>query len=284
MVSGLTRDALLGWMHGVDTGPFSTLGVGERIAYPNQESMATLAAAAAVTARVGIMSTVTVLPMHAAVHVAKQAATIDVLSAGRFTLGVGIGGRDEDYRALGASFDRRLQTLDAQVAVLRGVWRGEPAIEGVGSIGPAPVQIGGPRILAASMGPKSMARSARWSDGVAGFDMGADATAIGAAAAAYTQAWNDAGRSGRPFLQSSAWFGLGKDAPSKVPEYAFRYLQIFGDDIATMLSGLQKLTSANAVRDALRAVADHGIDEFILAAVDADLDELRRVTDVVASL
>lgn len=52
MAAGLDRDALLGWCRQIDDGPWSTPAVGERIAYPNQELFATLAAAAAVTERV----------------------------------------------------------------------------------------------------------------------------------------------------------------------------------------------------------------------------------------
>ena len=284
MVVGLDRATLLDWMRGVDAGPFSTLGLGERIAYPNQELMTTLAAAAAVTERVGVMATVSVLPMHSAVLVAKQSATIDVLSHGRFTLGVGVGGRDEDYRALGASFARRLPRLDEQVATLRSVWRGEAPADDVHPVGPMPVQAGGPRILASSMGPKSTARSVRWSDGLAGFDMSADPAAIGANAAAYSAAWTDAGREGRPFLQGSAWFALGDDASESLPDYAFRYLRIFGDDVAHMLAGMQRLTSPAAIRDNLRAIADQGLDEFILAATSADIDDLHRAADIVSSI
>jgi hypothetical protein len=134
------------------------------------------------------------------------------------------------------------------------------------------------------MGPKSMARSARWSDGLAGFDMSADPQAIGAAASAYTAAWRDAGRAGRPFVQSSAWFGLGPDAPETVREYAFEYLSVFGDDVARALAAMQRLTSPAALHDALRAIADHGIDEFVLAATSADVVDLQRAADVVASL
>ena len=107
MVPGLTRDVLLAWMRGVDAGPFSVLAAGERIAYPNQEMMTLLAGAATVTERVRIEATVSVAPMHSAIHLAKQAATIDVLSNGRFVLGVGVGGRDEDYRAMERPFTRR---------------------------------------------------------------------------------------------------------------------------------------------------------------------------------
>ncbi len=284
MVPGLDRDTLLSWMRVADEGPFSTLGVGERIAYPNQEMMALLAGAATVTTRIGLMASVSVAPMHSPVYVAKQAATIDVLSHGRFTLGVGVGGRDEDYRALDAPFERRHQRLDDHIATMQRVWRGESAVDGVGAVGPTPVQPGGPRVLTGSMGPKSMARAAKWAAGIAGFDMGCDPAAIGGASSAFAAAWMDAGRSGTPWLQNSAWFSLGATAPESVPSYAFNYLQIFGDDIARALAGLQKLTSVSAVRETLKTIADTGLDEFILVATTADVDDARRAADLVNSL
>jgi alkanesulfonate monooxygenase SsuD/methylene tetrahydromethanopterin reductase-like flavin-dependent oxidoreductase (luciferase family) len=284
MVAGIDRATLLAWMRAVDDGSFSALGCGERIAYPNQEMMSLLAGAATVTERVGLVATVSVTPLHPAVYVAKQAATIDVLSGGRLTLGVGVGGRDEDYRALGASFARRHAQLDEQVRVMRAVWAGDAAIEGVGPVGPAPVQPGGPRVLSGSMGPKGMARAARWADGLAGFDMAGTAEGVGAAAAAFGAAWRDAGRSGRPFLQSSSWFGLGVDAPKQVAEYAYGYLRIFGDAAARSLAAVPTLTSHAAVGDCLRAVADTGIDEFILVATSPDVHDVQRAADIVAAL
>ncbi len=284
MVAGLDRATLLAWMRAADDGPFSILGCGERIAYPNQEMMSVLAGAATVTERVGLMATVSVTPLHPAVLVAKQAATIDVLSGGRFTLGVAVGGRDEDYRALEASFARRHQTLDDQVGIIRSVWAGESPLDGVSAVGPTPVQSPGPRILSGSMGPKGMARAARWADGLAGFDMGGDAAGVSAANAAFVAAWRDAGRAGMPFLQSSAWFGLGADAPQHVSRYAFEYLRVFGDDVARSLASIPKLTSAVATGEALRALADTGVDEFILVATTADVDEVKRAADLVASL
>jgi alkanesulfonate monooxygenase SsuD/methylene tetrahydromethanopterin reductase-like flavin-dependent oxidoreductase (luciferase family) len=83
MVAGLDRQTILEWCRRIDAGPFSTLAAGERIAYPNQEMLTTLAAAAAVTERVRIATTIVVLPMHGTGLVAKQLATIDVLSGGR---------------------------------------------------------------------------------------------------------------------------------------------------------------------------------------------------------
>jgi len=144
MISGVDRDATIEWCRRIDGAPFSTLALGERITFPNQELFTTLAAAAVLTERVRLMSTLVVLPMHPAIEVAKQAANIDVLSGGRLTLGVGVGGRDEDYRALEAPFDRRHQRLDEQVALMERVWAGEPPFDDLAPVGPPPVQAGGP--------------------------------------------------------------------------------------------------------------------------------------------
>jgi len=284
MVPGLTRDVVLTWMRGVDAGPFSVLAAGERIAYPNQEMMTLLAGAATVTERVRIEATVSVAPMHSAIHLAKQAATIDVLSNGRFVLGVGVGGRDEDYRAMERPFTRRHARLDAQVATMRRVWDGRSPAEGVEPVGPPPVQAGVPPVLAAAMGPKSMARAARWADGVAGFDLAADASGIAAGFRHFERAWAEAGRAGTPFRQTSFWFGLDAGAPARLHDYAYRYLRIFGDAAASALAGLASASSPSAVRDCLTALADAGCDEAILVATTAELDELARVTELVAGL
>ena len=75
-----------------------------------------LAAVAALTERVRLWTTIVILPAHDEVAVAKQMASVDVLSDGRLTVGVGVGGREHDYRAINASFARRWQRMDEQVA------------------------------------------------------------------------------------------------------------------------------------------------------------------------
>ena len=153
-VRGADRAAILEWCRRVDEGPFASISVGERIAYPSHELVATLAFAAAATERVRIVSTVAVLPIHDPVRFAKQMATIDVLSDGRLTVGVGVGGRDQDYAALGVPFEGRFARLDEQVDVMQRVWRGEVVVDGLPPIGPVPVQAGGPPLLTAAMGPE----------------------------------------------------------------------------------------------------------------------------------
>ena len=166
---------------------------------------------------------------------------------------------------------------------MRRVWRGDAPLEGVGPVGPAPVQDGGPPVLAAAMGPKSMTRAARWADGLAGFDIAADADGIGKGFRRFEAAWAAAGRTGRPLLQTSFWFGLDADAPARVRDYAFRYLRIFGDDAAHTMAGLASATSTPALGDRLTAIEDTGCDEVILVATTPDIADLHRAADLVAS-
>ncbi len=171
-----SREQALAWIRGIDEGPWAGLAVPERITYPSHSWSVQLAAAAALTERVRLWTTIVVLPAHDAVQVAKDLASVDQLSSGRLTVGVGVGGREHDYRAVGASFERRWQRLDDQVATMRRIWAGEPPFPGADPVGPPPVQAGGPPLVAGVMGPKGLARAARWADGV---DDGASVIGVG---------------------------------------------------------------------------------------------------------
>ena len=140
----LSREILLEWFHRIDEGPFSTLSCGERMVGSSVDMMATLAAAAAVTKRVRIAPSLYVLPMHPAIKVAKHAATLDLISGGRTTITVGVGGRLQDYRAMGSERHRPQAKMEEQVAEIRRIWAGEIPFEGAEPIGPRPVQPGGP--------------------------------------------------------------------------------------------------------------------------------------------
>jgi alkanesulfonate monooxygenase SsuD/methylene tetrahydromethanopterin reductase-like flavin-dependent oxidoreductase (luciferase family) len=125
-----------------------------------------LAAAAALTERVRLWTTLVVLPAHNAVQVAKDMASVDRLSDGRLTVGVGVGGRRQDFEAIGGDFGHRWQRMDEQVATMRRIWAQEPPFEGSDPVGPPPVQVGGPPLVAGVMGPKALARAAQWAVGV----------------------------------------------------------------------------------------------------------------------
>ena len=91
------------------------------------ESMATLSFAAAVTTRIGLGTSVLVLPLRQPVVIAKQLATLDVLSGGRLTLGVGAGWLVEEFDACNVPYRQRGDLLDEAIGVLRACWASAPA-------------------------------------------------------------------------------------------------------------------------------------------------------------
>lgn len=281
MVPDLTRADLLAWMRGIDQGPWSSLACGERLAFPNPEMMVSLAGAAAVTERVRIAFTVVVLPLHRTLLMAKQIATLDVLSGGRVSVAVGVGGREEDYKAAEAPFEKRMGRMEKQVAQLRQAWAGEVVLEGVNPIGPKPVQPGGPEILAGSLMPKSIRRVSRWADGISGFSFAPDPNEIGGAFEVARAAWKENGRPA-PRLVTSFWYALGPKAREQMDLYVERYLNFFGPDAAVSVAAMCSAVSPQALRDVVGRIRDLGTDELILVPTTADADELKRTEDALA--
>jgi probable F420-dependent oxidoreductase len=98
-----------------------------RIAVPSDadwlDPLVALAFVAATTSRIRIATGILLLPQHNPVLVAKQAASLDVLSRGRFLLGIGIGWSSEEFAALGIPFRGRARRAREYVDVMRTLWR-----------------------------------------------------------------------------------------------------------------------------------------------------------------
>ena len=277
------RDELLAWCRAIDEGPWSSLAVPERVTYTSHSLMVQLGAAAALTERVRLWTTIVILPAHPAAQIAKDAASVDRLSNGRLTVGVGVGGREHDYRALEASMERRWQRMDDQVALMRRIWAGEPPFEGADPVGPPPVQQGGPPLVAGVLGPKAMARAAKWAGGVddSSTVTSIDATAFAGVVERIRSAWKDAGRDEPPHISASLWYALGDDAQERVRGYAYDYLKIFGDDFATAMADSADCASPQALQDAVTAAAEAGCDELFLVPTTADVTELDRTREAL---
>jgi alkanesulfonate monooxygenase SsuD/methylene tetrahydromethanopterin reductase-like flavin-dependent oxidoreductase (luciferase family) len=276
------RTEVLEWCRRVDEGPWSSLAVPERITFPSHSMIVQLSAAAALTERVRLWTTIVVLPAHDAVEIAKQMASVDRLSDGRLTLGVGVGGREHDYRAIGAPFGRRWQRMDEQVAVMRRIWSGEPPFEGADPVGPPPVQPGGPPLIAGSLGPKSVARAARWADGVDGaWTLDGDEATVRSAFDVVESAWKDAGRTEKPHLSTSIWYALGDGAEDRLRRYAYDYLRIFGEEAGQYGAQAVACFTPEALRRAVDSIRAAGADELFLVPTTVDPAELDRTREAL---
>lgn len=286
-IEGADRETLCTWIRRVDAGPFSLLATGERIASPFLDLMGVLSAAAVLTERVTIEALISLAPLHNPVILAKQAATIDVLSEGRFKMGVGVGMREYDYELAGKSslFPNRLDALDETVVSMRRIWQGNYSLpKGAPPLGPRPVHPGGPELFASSLGPLSMRRAARWADGFAGFHMGPNLRQIDTVFSQFRAAWSDSERPGEAPLQMAFWFGLVDDAPRRVQRFARDYLTIFGDKFAQEQSQKCTATNQERLRATLTGLRDMGCGTAILTPTTASLDELSAAEDLIASL
>lgn len=268
---------LLSWARRADAGPFTTLGLLDRLVHDNPEPLITLAALAGATHRIRVQTEVLLAPLHRTALLAKQTATLDRLSGGRFTLGIGIGGRDDDYVATGVDVHRRGRRLDEQMAVLRRLWAGEPYGDGVGPIGPAPATPGGPEVLFGGFTPAAIARAARWGDGF-----------LGAAPSPHftdrlfrqaEQAWRDAGRTSAPRLVAQLNVAIGPDAVvAEARKNVARYYAFLGD-ASHFADGL--LGDPKEIKAAVSAYADLGADEVILYCWSPDTDQVDRFADTL---
>ena len=287
MEPDLDAATLRAWALGIDEGPFSSLCFGERIAFDNPEALTLAGALAAWTQRVRLVTTVIVPQLHDPVMLAKALATADVLSNGRLTVGLGIGGRHEDYRAVGA--DPANQTMRAMadaVAVMKRVWAGDKVTESVLPVGPPPSQHGGPRLLVGTMGPKTIRSAALWADGLAGTTLDLDLGKVGELYDVARSAWAERGRQ-KPLLATSFWFALGptESARAQVHRHLRRYLNwIPPEFVDAMAPSTGWAGGEEELLAVLRRFADIGADEVHLIPTSSDVDQLRRVADVVREL
>jgi len=275
------RKAILSWCRRIDQGPFSSISCGERITGYTFEMRILLAAAAAVTERVRIVPSLYVLPMHSAVWAAKEIATLDQLSDGRVDVVVGVGGREQDYRAVGANFGKRHQRMDEQVAEMHRIWQGEEAFPGSGEVGPRPIQAGGPALFAGAMGPKAIGRASRWAKGLYGFAMNGEVSLTQYFKESAETAWHDARRAEKPYFIGGFWYSLADDSQARLTQYVFNYLKVFGDKQAeTTAATMTRYNEANIV-EALQGMRDLGVDELFLVPATADLAEVERIESVL---
>jgi alkanesulfonate monooxygenase SsuD/methylene tetrahydromethanopterin reductase-like flavin-dependent oxidoreductase (luciferase family) len=269
-VPAATGGQLVEWARRADARGFSSLGTIDRIVYDNYEPLIALAAAAAVTERIGLCTSVLLGPLRVnAVELAKQALSLNALSGGRFTLGIGLGGRDDDYEASGLEPVARGRRLDAMLERIKEVWSGE-------EVGPS--LAGAPGLIVGGHADASFARAARFAGGWIAAASGPEQFAEGAAKA--KAAWSEAGRDGEPRTAALAYFSLGDRAEEDARAYLTDYYAWLGEGIAEFLVS-SAAQDVETVKRYVAAYEDSGCDELILCPSSSDPDQVDLLADAV---
>lgn len=268
---------IVDWAKQAERQNFSSLGLIDRIVYPNYEALTTLAVAAGATERIRLATTVLLAPLRETVLFAKQAASLDALSGGRLTLGLGVGAREDDFQAVGVDIHSRGKLFDEQLATMHKIWAGEPLGNGVGPVGPKPANQGGPEILIGGYSPKAFERLERWGNGAISGGGGPQA-AKGAFGGAQ-QAWQKGGRSGSPRNVACVYFGLGENAAARSAVYIKDYYSFMGPMADQIAGGV--LSTSEAIKGAVQAFAELGADEVIFWSCIPELDQIDLLADAV---
>lgn len=273
-VRGLRGDTLVEWMSRIDNGPFETIAVVDETVTHSYESLTTLAAAAAVTQRARLMSVVIACPLRNATILAKQAASIDALSGGRLSLGLGVGELVEDFSAVGVEMRGRGKRFEEQLAHMKRIWAGEPMGESGRAIGPPPVQQGGPELLIGGWAPRAMARIGRFADGYAGAIM-AEEMITDEPYQLAAQSWHEHQRPGKPRFVQNIHVALGPDASDALDSYLAGAYAFEPDLIPEVRRVTPK--SDGEVRQIIERLDSIGVDELIFHPVTADIEQLQKL-------
>jgi alkanesulfonate monooxygenase SsuD/methylene tetrahydromethanopterin reductase-like flavin-dependent oxidoreductase (luciferase family) len=273
-VPGAKGHVIIEWACRADEGPFSSLGVLDRLVYDSNDPLITLAAVASVTHRVKLATTIVIGPLHNTAMLAKAAASLDALSGGRLVLGLAVGARKEDYDFAGVDYRGRGKRLSEQLSTLRSVWEDS-------TVGPKTVRPHGPDLLVGGLSDRGYARMARYADGYV--HGGGPPRAFARAADKAFAAWSEAERPGRPQIWAQGYFALGDDTTR---EAGYRYLKDYyaftGPFAERIAAGL--LTSPQAVAQFIRGYEEAGCDELVLFPTVGGLAQLDQLADILKSL
>jgi len=272
-VPGAAHHSIGEWAELNEALGFASLGTLDRLVYDNLDPVVALAAAAARTRRIELMTTILTVPTRRnAVVVGKQLASLDLVSDGRLTAGLAIGGWPEDFAASDLTRQGKGALFDDMLRTMRRVWAGEVA----GASGPIPaLEAGRPSVLLGGLVPASFARVAAVADGWVAPFFGFDLLAQGIAGV--QEAWAAAGREGRPRVVVERYFCLGPGADTTADDYLEHY---YGCDYFPAARA-DTLTTPEAIEQERRRLSDVGCDDFLLFPCSPDLEQVTRLAEAL---
>ena len=265
-VPGADMTTLGQWAADAERDGFGAVGVIDRLVYDNLEPLVALAVAAARTQRVELVTTVLNVGWRGnPVLLAKQMASVERVSGGRLTAGLGLGGWPEDYAASQVPQTGLGERWKSYLSTLRAAWSGKLGGQG----GPMPeLPEGRPALLFGGLVPAAYQRAATDGQGWVAPLFGLPVLQTGAAAV--REAWEQAGRSGRPRIMTGRYFSLGADADAVADEY----LQHYYPDEYFPFARADSLTTAERLGGELAALRAAGVTDLVLYPCSAGLEQV----------
>jgi alkanesulfonate monooxygenase SsuD/methylene tetrahydromethanopterin reductase-like flavin-dependent oxidoreductase (luciferase family) len=300
MIPGADPSLIAEWAAHAESGPFSSLATGELVTSQAYDPFVALSVAAAVTRRVNLFTNVLVLPLHNAGLVAKQAASLDRISDGRLWLGLGVGAKKPalshkageappdgdlpDFTAAPASAVGRYERFVGQIAFMQRIWRGEPVTESGLRVGPPPMTEGGPLMLIGGYTPRLLGESVQWAGGLTAFGLAPDLERMARDFRIFGEAWQAAGRVGKPRLIASHFYALGPEAESGTRDYIARhYTHLDARQQAFFARSITTQNDEN-LRLVFKGLADAGATDIVPIPMIASIDQIERLADVLGPL
>jgi alkanesulfonate monooxygenase SsuD/methylene tetrahydromethanopterin reductase-like flavin-dependent oxidoreductase (luciferase family) len=259
---------------------FDLVASGEHVLFgsPTSNAFVSLAAAAAVTSRVRLLSAVTLLPLYPAALAAKLAVSVDRVSDGRFELGVGVGGEfPAEFEAVGVPVSARGRRTDEALPTVRAYLRGD-AVAGHAldppPVRPVPIWIGG-------RSEASMRRAGRAGDVWMPYLCSPDRVARG------LRVVNDvAAEQGRGPVAGGmlAWSAVASSR-AEARELAVRRLrEIYGQDMDRIVDACVPYGTPEDVAARLREYADAGAEHVLYGPLNPDREPGADLCAAVAAL
>jgi alkanesulfonate monooxygenase SsuD/methylene tetrahydromethanopterin reductase-like flavin-dependent oxidoreductase (luciferase family) len=253
---------------------FSTLATIGRVAYPNYEELVTLAAAAGATERIGLCTDILLAATREPVQLAKQAASLDQISSGRFVLGIGTGSRPDDFAVTGNDLKTRGRRLDAALELMHSAWRGEPVPGATEPVTPRPVNGAAVPLLFGGGADAVVRRVVKY--GIGYTQGGGTPESLVAMMDRVNGAWKTAGRDGKPEFRALAYFAFGDEIH---PEAESNLLDYYGQWGPRVWQGTIK--TAGEAKERVKAYETIGCDELVLFMTAPAVEQAERLAEAV---
>jgi alkanesulfonate monooxygenase SsuD/methylene tetrahydromethanopterin reductase-like flavin-dependent oxidoreductase (luciferase family) len=270
-VPGTPASVVGRWAAEAERAGFCSLAVLDRLVYDNLDPLVALAVAAGRTERSELLTTVLTVPYRQnALVLAKQLASLELISGGRLTAGLALGGWSDDYEASGVALARRGAQFERMLSLMRRAWAGEVA----GASGPIlSVSEGRPGMLLGGLVRASYERVARLASGWVAPFFGHDVLVEGIGGV--RAAWERAARPGRARIVVERYFCLGEGAGGTADRYLRHY---YGPEYWREARADTPTTTEELAAE-LDRLAAAGCDDVLLFPCSGELEQV----DLLAS-